>query len=136
MNKVTKSGYPILENTHSRRRRPEQMPSSPQKHDTRQITKHPPQASKPELEKVCSEFASIFSYMLIKNMRSSIPTSSLLKEYQGKKLVNSMVDQKMAHYLSSQNGFGLKELLLRALTTNKIALKNKSEVKMPPTRKE
>lgn len=136
MNNVTKSGYPTLDRTHSGRRRPKRTPTVSQKSDIQQITTHPSQSPKPELEKVCSEFASIFSYMLIKNMRSTIPDSSFLQQYQGKKLVNSMVDQKMAHYLSSQNGFGLKELLLKTLTTNNIDLKNKSEVIKNPARKE
>ena len=136
MNNVTKSGYPTLDRPHFGRRRPKQTSAVSQKPDIQQITRHPSQAPKPKLEKVCSEFASIFSYMLIKNMRSTIPSSSFLQEFQGKKLVNSMVDQKMAHYLSTQNGFGLKELLLKTLTANNIDVKNKSEVKMNPSRKE
>ena len=136
MHNITKSGYSTLNRTYSGRRRPKQTPTVSQKPDALQITKRPTQSPKPELEKVCSEFASIFSYMLIKNMRSSIPKSSFLQQYQGKKLVNSMVDQKMAQYLSSQNGFGLKELLLKTLTANTIDVKNKSEVIMNPARKE
>ena len=136
MNNVTKSGYPSPDRIHSGRRRPKQRAAVSQKSDIQQITTNPSQSPKPELEKVCSEFASIFSYMLIKNMRSTIPNSSFLKEYQGKKLVDSMVDQKMAHYLSTNNGFGLKELLLNTLTANTIDEKNKSEVKMNPARKE
>ena len=136
MNNVTKSGYPSPDRIHSGRRRPKGTAAVSQKSDIQQITTNPSQSPKPELEKVCSEFASIFSYMLIKNMRSTIPNASFLKEYQGKKLVDSMVDQKMAHYLSTHNGFGLKELLLNTLTANTIDEKNKSEVKMNPARKE
>jgi len=136
MNNVTKSGYPTLGRTNSGRRSPKQKPTVPPKADIQQMTQRPSPSPKPELEKVCSEFSAIFSYMLIKNMRSTIPDASFLQQYQGKKLVNSMVDQKMAHYLSSQNGFGLKELLLKALTTNNIDLENKSEVIMNPIRKE
>ena len=72
------------------------------------------------LERACSEFASIFSYSLIKNMRSTIPKSTLLKEAQGKKLIESIMDQKMAQYLSSKNGFGIKELLIKTLACKNI----------------
>ena len=136
MNNIIQSEHPSPDRIYSGRRRPKQTITVSQKPDTKQITKNFSQSPKPELEKVCSEFASIFSYMLIKNMRSSIPESSFLQQYQGKKLVNSMVDQKMAQYLSSQNGFGLKELLLKTLTANTIDEKNKSEVVMNPDRKE
>ncbi|MGA1874514.1 MAG: rod-binding protein [bacterium] len=68
-----------------------------------------------DLEKVCSEFSSLFTSVLMKSMRSTIPKSSLFKEEsQGKKIIEATIDQNMAQYLSSQRGFGLKELLLRA----------------------
>ena len=66
-----------------------------------------------KLEQVCSEFASIFWQSLIKSMHSTIPESSSGQKIQGKELLNSVVDQKMAQFMASQNGAGLKELLLR-----------------------
>lgn len=66
-----------------------------------------------EIEQACAEFASIFLHTLIKSMDSTIPKSSLCPEFQGKKLVNSIIDQNMAQLMASQNGAGLKELLLR-----------------------
>ena len=136
MNPVTESGHPNLGRPNHGRRRPKQATNVSPKPFLQQVKTRPSRSQKPELENVCSEFASIFSYELIKNMRSTIPKSSFLQDFQGKKLVNSMVDQKMAQYLSSQNGFGLKELLLNTLTADNINLKNKSEVIKNPTRKE
>ena len=133
MNPITEPGHPNTNRLQDGRRRPKQTNNTSPKPYMQQIKTHPPPS---QLKKICSDFAAIFSYELIKNMRSTIPNSSFLKEFQGGKLVNSMVDQKMAQYLSSQNGFGLKELLLKTLTTENMNIKNKSEVIKNPARKE
>ena len=136
MNPITELGHTNTGRLQDGRRRPKQTNNLSPKPYMQQIKAHSSRSEVPELEKVCSDFAAIFSYELIKNMRSTIPTSSFLQEFQGKKLVNSMIDQKMAQYMSSKNGFGLKELLLKTLTTENMNTKNKSEVIKNPVRKE
>lgn len=70
-------------------------------------------AQKAKLERLCTEFASLFSYTILKSMRSTLPKSSWGGEVQGKELMNSLMDEKMAQYLSAQDGFGIKELLIK-----------------------
>jgi flagellar protein FlgJ len=145
MSPITESGQPKFPGSNQGRRRLKQTPNLSPKisaidpGDRRRVAKqtpnvspktpvspqikthptHPTRPQEPELEKVCAEFASIFSYVLIKSMRSTIPESSFLQEFQGKKLVEAMADQKMAQYLSFQNGFGIKEMLLKTLINNR-----------------
>ena len=76
------------------------------------------QPTKGELEQTCTEFASIFFHTLLKSMYSTIPTSSSCPEFEGKKVVNFLVDQKMAQFMASSHGHGLKELLLAKLTAD------------------
>ena len=103
MNTIDKSSYPT--------------PSVPDK-ERRSLKMNPAFPRGYELEKVCSEFSSLFISVLVKSMRSTIPKSSLFKEEsQGKKIIEATIDQNMAQYLSSQRGFGLKELLLRSFMT-------------------
>ena len=145
MNPITESGHLTIGRPNHGRRRPKLADKSHKVNLHRAKTRFD-RSQMPELENVCSEFASLFSYMLIKNMRSTIPKSNFLQEFHGKKMVNAMVDQKISQYLSSQNGFGLKELLLGKLAPDMINLKNKlddninvknkSEVIKNPARKE
>ncbi len=72
-----------------------------------------------ELKKICAEFASILAYSLINSFRSTIPKNTFFKQIEGKKLIESMIDQKMASYISSRNGFGIKEMLYKNLTIDK-----------------
>ena len=135
MKPITKSGNVNIGRLQDGRRRPKQTANASLRPYRQKIKSHS-SSSLPELEKVCSDFASIFSYELIKNMRSTIPDSSFLQGFQGKNLINSMVDEKLAQYLSCQNGFGLKELLLNSLRTDTMGETNKSEVIKNSARKE
>ena len=87
------------------------------------VNSHKPitQRSKPdkaELEQTCAEFAAIFFQTLLKGMYSTIPKSSLCPEFQGKNLVNSVIDQGVAQFMASQDAAGLKESLLRKLISD------------------
>ncbi|MEW6379290.1 MAG: hypothetical protein AB1611_06750 [bacterium] len=79
---------------------------------TAQQPAQPAQPTRLELEQVCTEFASIFFQALLKSMYSTIPKSTFCPEFQGKNLVNSIVDQGVAQYMALQDGAGLKEMLL------------------------
>jgi len=119
MNTIDKSSYPIpsVTNQERRRLRKNQLVSSSSL-TPQPVRMNPAFPQRHELEKVCSEFSSLFTSVLMKSMRSTIPKSSLLKEeFQGKKVIEATTDQTMAQYLSSQRGFGLKELLLRSFMT-------------------
>ncbi len=84
-----------------------------------QVNTERPQPKKAELEQICAEFAAIFFQTLLKSMYSTIPKSSLCPEFQGKNLVNSVIDQGVAQFMASQDAAGLKESLLRNLVSDK-----------------
>lgn len=79
----------------------------------------PAQPTQLELEQACTEFAAIFFQALLKSMYSTIPKSSFCPEFQGKNLLNSIVDQGVAQYMAFQDGAGLKELLLSQVNPGK-----------------
>jgi Rod binding domain-containing protein len=98
----------------------QQLPSIPLANPVnspKPITRRP-QAEKAELEQTCAEFAAIFFQILLKSMSSTIPKSSLYPEFQGKNLLNSIVDQGVAQFVA-RDGAGLKEMLIRKLMSDK-----------------
>jgi len=72
-----------------------------------------------KIKKACQDFEAIFTYYLLKTMRQTIPTGSLLSSLSGKDTYNMIMDQKVAEELSNQgNGLGLQKILFEQLTKN------------------
>jgi flagellar protein FlgJ len=69
-----------------------------------------------KLRQACTEFESIFLYNLFKEMRRTIPKSSLLPAAPGKDTYEMMFDQKVAEDLSKRGeGIGLQKTLYEQL---------------------
>jgi flagellar protein FlgJ len=68
------------------------------------------------LRKACTEFESIFLYNLFKEMRRTVPKSSLMPSAPGKDTYEMMFDQKVAEDLSKRGeGIGLQKILYEQL---------------------
>jgi Rod binding domain-containing protein len=68
------------------------------------------------LRKACTEFESIFLYNLFKEMRRTVPKSSLMPSAPGKETYEMMFDQKVAEDLSKRGeGIGLQKILYEQL---------------------
>jgi flagellar protein FlgJ len=69
-----------------------------------------------KLRQACTEFEAIFLYNLFKEMRRTIPKSSLLPAAPGKDTYEMMFDQKVAEDLSKRGeGIGLQKTLYEQL---------------------
>jgi len=69
-----------------------------------------------KLRQACTEFESIFLYNLFKEMRRTVPKSSLLPAAPGKDTYEMMFDQKVAEDLSKRGeGIGLQKVLYEQL---------------------
>ncbi|WP_427337931.1 rod-binding protein [Caloranaerobacter sp. DY30410] len=65
-----------------------------------------------ELMKVCKEFESIFTHMLLKQMRSTIPDGGLIEKTAARELFEDMYDQEIAKLVSEKGqGIGLAKIL-------------------------
>ncbi len=69
-----------------------------------------------KLRQACTEFESMFLYNLFKEMRRTVPKSSLLPAAPGKETYEMMFDQKVAEDLSKRGeGIGLQKILYEQL---------------------
>ncbi|SCG81878.1 hypothetical protein DW1_0257 [Proteiniborus sp. DW1] len=65
-----------------------------------------------ELLKACQEFEAIFTHMLLKAMRSTVPESELIEKTTATEIFEDMYDQELATTLSKgQNGLGIAQML-------------------------
>jgi flagellar protein FlgJ len=87
-----------------------------QKKEKKQVTAPRDAAQDKKLRQACTEFESIFLYNLFKEMRRTIPKSSLLPAAPGKDTYEMMFDQKVAEDLSKRGeGIGLQKTLYEQL---------------------
>ncbi|WP_069651058.1 rod-binding protein [Caloranaerobacter ferrireducens] len=69
-----------------------------------------------ELMKVCKEFESLFTHMLLKQMRSTIPDGGLVEKTAARELFEDMYDQEIAKSVSEKGqGIGLAKILYEQL---------------------
>lgn len=65
-----------------------------------------------ELLKACQEFEAIFTNILLKAMRSTIPESELIEKTTATEIFEEMYDQELSTKLSKgQNGLGIAQML-------------------------
>lgn len=75
----------------------------------------PTEVDKNELEKICSEFESLFIYHLLKTMRNTIPKSGFIGGGRGQEVYTSMLDQHLSGNISRQRGIGIASALMRQI---------------------
>lgn len=69
-----------------------------------------------ELMKVCKEFESIFTHMLLKQMRLTIPDGGLIEKSTAREIFEDMYDQEIAKSVSEKGqGIGLAKILYEQL---------------------
>ncbi|WIV12157.1 rod-binding protein [Proteiniborus sp. MB09-C3] len=71
------------------------------------------------LLKACQDFESIFTHILLKSMRSTIPESELIEKSTATEMFEDMYDQELASTMStSKNGLGIAQLLYNQMKRN------------------
>jgi len=70
---------------------------------------------KQDIERVASEFESLFIYYLLKAMRETIIKSTLLGNTRGEEIYRAMLDEELAKSIARAGGIGLRELILQSL---------------------
>jgi len=68
------------------------------------------------LEEACAEFESLFIYLVMKQMRKTIPKSGLLDGGKGEEIFTSMMDEELSRQMSLRQGLGLKDVLVEQLS--------------------
>lgn len=72
-----------------------------------------------ELLKACQQFESIFTNILMKEMRETVGDSSLTKKSRGREIFQSMYDEKLSDAISSgDNGIGIAKMLYNQMKNN------------------
>ena len=67
------------------------------------------------ISKAAKGFESLFIYRMLKEMRKTVPKSSLFGESFGIDIFTSMLDEKIANSIAETQTFGLSEMLIRHL---------------------
>lgn len=73
-----------------------------------------------KLEEACAEFESIFIYLVMKQMRKTIPKSGLLDGGKGEEIFTGMMDEELSKQMSLRQGLGLREALIEQLTGKRV----------------
>jgi murein DD-endopeptidase MepM/ murein hydrolase activator NlpD len=68
------------------------------------------------LEKACAEFESLFIYLVMKQMRKTIPQTKLISGGKGEEIFTSMMDEEISKQMSLRQGLGLRDALMEQLT--------------------
>jgi len=71
-------------------------------------------ANEESLRKVVNQFEALFTQMMLKQMRASLPKGGLFDSNQTE-LYQGMFDQQVSLSLSENSGMGLSELLVKQL---------------------
>ena len=72
-----------------------------------------------KLKKACKDFESIFVNILLKNMRKTVGNSSAVEKSHGRKIYESMLDEKIASKVSEGEGIGIADTLYDSLKQQK-----------------
>jgi len=71
-----------------------------------------------QLRVAASSFETIFTQQMLETMRNSGTKSEFLKESEGEKMFNSMLDQEYASLMSSSESLGLGEMIYQQMKPN------------------
>lgn len=67
------------------------------------------------LRKSCMEMEKIFLAMLFKQMKATVPKSSLIPRSQGAYIIESFIDDTLVEEVSKSSSFGLAKMLYNQL---------------------
>jgi len=74
------------------------------------------QRDEKKLRDACAEFESLFIYMVMKQMRNTLPQTKLIDGGRGEEIFTSMMDEELSRQMSSREGLGLKDMLVEQLS--------------------
>lgn len=75
-----------------------------------------PKLDEEKLKKACKDFEAIFINKMIKNMRATVPKSSLLDGGTQQEIYQSLFDEELSKSLAGKGGMGLGKILQRHLS--------------------
>lgn len=85
---------------------------------SRQVNSGPTEDEK--LKKACGDFEAIYTGLMLKTMRSTVPEDSLFGSSNQKEIFQSMFDQELANTIAhSDKSLGIGDLLYEKLTREK-----------------
>lgn len=71
------------------------------------------------LMEACEEFESLFTHMLLRSMRRSVPKTDLLHGGLGEDIFQDMMDEKVSSVSARTGQLGLAKTLFRQLTRSR-----------------
>jgi len=86
----------------------------------RAVTSSPLTQEQKRLMEVCQEFESIFTHMLLRSMRNSVPKTNFLHGGTGEDIFQDMLDEQIALESSRTGQFGLAKMLCDQLSRSKL----------------
>jgi flagellar protein FlgJ len=72
---------------------------------------------KQKLKSACKEFEVLFMQMMYKQMKRTVPKSSLLPESTGRRIFEEMLDEELINN-AKERGVGIADILYRQLSLN------------------
>jgi len=72
---------------------------------------------KQKLKSACQEFEVLFMQMMYKQMKRTVPKSSLLPESTGRRIFEEMLDEELINN-AKERGVGIADILYRQLSLN------------------
>ena len=72
---------------------------------------------KQQLKNACKEFEVLFMQMMYKQMKRTVPKSSLLPESTGRRIFEEMLDEELINN-AKERGVGIADILYRQLSLN------------------
>ncbi len=71
-----------------------------------------------DLKSACKQFESIFTNILLKNMRRTVGDGGLTEKSQAREMFEEMLDEKIAEEVSKGQGIGLAQTIYEQLSKN------------------
>ncbi len=72
------------------------------------------------LMEACEEFESLFTHMLLRSMRRSVPKTGLIDGGAGEEIFQDMLDEKISVTSAKTGQLGLARVLFEQLTRSRI----------------
>lgn len=70
-----------------------------------------------ELKKATDQFESLLLNMMIREMRATVPESTLFPESMAKEIYTGMLDEKIAENMAKSGGIGISRMIFDQLKT-------------------
>lgn len=85
------------------------------------------QKDKEKLKKACKDFEQIFLGIMYKQMRATVPKSSLIEGSFARETFEEMLDERIAQEAAKGQGIGLADVLYKSLVKDMEATYTKEE---------